>query len=63
MVVFAVKTIALCNVVIWLRWTLPRIRIDQLMGFAWKWLVPAALVNIFVTAAAIVVLEELGRSV
>ena len=35
----------------------PRVRIDQLMGFAWKWLLPAALLNLFVTAAAIVVVE------
>ena len=33
------------------------------MGFAWKWLVPAALLNIFVTAAAIVVLEQIGSPV
>ena len=36
---------------VWMRGTLPRVRIDQLMGFAWKWLVAAALLNIFVTAA------------
>ncbi len=60
---FLGKTIALILFFVVMRGTLPRIRIDQLMGFAWKWLVPAALVNIFVTAAAIVVLEQLGRSV
>jgi NADH-quinone oxidoreductase subunit H len=43
---------------VWLRGSLPRVRIDQLMGFAWKWLLPAALLNIFVTAAAIVIVNR-----
>ena len=42
-----------------MRGTLPRVRIDQLMGFAWKWLVEIALLNIFVTAGAILVIQEL----
>jgi NADH-quinone oxidoreductase subunit H len=51
---FLGKTFTLVFVFVWMRGTLPRVRIDQLMGFAWKWLLPAALLNLFVTAAAVV---------
>jgi len=60
---FLGKTIGLILFFVILRAALPRVRIDQLMGFAWKWLVPAALANIFVTALAIVVLDQLGKAV
>jgi NADH-quinone oxidoreductase subunit H len=55
---FLGKTFFFVFVFVWMRGTLPRVRIDQLMGFAWKWLLPLALVNLFVTAAAIVVLQS-----
>jgi NADH:ubiquinone oxidoreductase subunit H len=35
------------------------VRIDQLMDFAWKWMLPASLLNLFATAAAIVVFKSL----
>ncbi len=52
---FMAKTYAFVFLFVWMRGTLPRIRIDQLMGFAWKWLLPASLLNLFVTAAAVIV--------
>jgi NADH-quinone oxidoreductase subunit H len=46
---FAAKTGFLLFTFIWVRGTLPRFRYDQLMGFAWKFLFPAALVNLLIT--------------
>ncbi len=55
---FMLKTYTLVFTFVWMRGTLPRVRIDQLMDFAWKWLLPASLLNLFVTAAAIVVVRR-----
>jgi len=54
---FLGKTYAFVFTFVWMRGTLPRVRIDQLMGFAWKWLLPASLLNLFVTAAAIAIVH------
>lgn len=41
------KSWMLCFVMIWIRWTLPRLRIDQLMGLCWKILTPISLLVLF----------------
>jgi hypothetical protein len=58
---FMVKSFLFVYLFVWMRGTLPRVRIDQLMGFAWKWMLPASLLNIFITAAAVLVVTELTR--
>ncbi len=58
---FMGKTYVFVFTFVWMRATLPRVRIDQLMDFAWKWLLPASLLNLFITASAIVVVDWLNR--
>jgi NADH:ubiquinone oxidoreductase subunit H len=50
------KSYVFVFVFVQMRATFPRVRVDQLMGFAWKWLLPASLLNIFATAVAVSIL-------
>ncbi|HYY57328.1 MAG TPA: NADH-quinone oxidoreductase subunit NuoH, partial [Pyrinomonadaceae bacterium] len=59
LVIFILKMTLLLYTYFWLRWTLPRYRYDQLMDLGWKWLIPATLVNIVLTALAIFVVQAL----
>jgi NADH-quinone oxidoreductase subunit H len=53
---FVLKVIAVFFVMVWTRTTLPRVRIDQLMALAWKFLFPLALINLFITGIEILTL-------
>ena len=52
-VAFLTKTIIGILIFMWIRWTLPRFRYDQLMHLGWKTLIPLALVNLMITGAVI----------
>jgi NADH-quinone oxidoreductase subunit H len=52
---FLIKTFIVFFLMVWTRATLPRVRIDQLMALAWKFLFPLALINLFVTAIQVLV--------
>jgi NADH-quinone oxidoreductase subunit H len=50
---FLAKVVLLCSFQILVRWTLPRFRWDQLLRFAWKFMLPLAIANLVVTAVAV----------
>lgn len=50
---FFIKAYGLMLFMIWVRWTYPRTRFDQLMNFCWKYMIPFALVNLLVTAVLV----------
>jgi NADH-quinone oxidoreductase subunit H len=55
---FVVKLYALIFVFMWVRWTYPRFRIDQMLNFSWKVLIPVSVLNLVVTAFFVVVVHR-----
>ncbi|GLC27259.1 NADH-quinone oxidoreductase subunit NuoH [Roseisolibacter agri] len=60
LLMFGAKTLFFLFTYIWIRWTLPRFRYDQLMALGWKFMLPLALGYIVVIASAILTLDYLG---
>lgn len=59
-VIFLLKTAFFLFFYIWIRWTLPRFRYDQLMSLGWKVMLPLALAYIIIIASALLILESAG---
>lgn len=57
-IVFLAKTFFFLFVFIWIRWTIPRFRYDQLMNMGWKKLIPLALINMVITALVMLLLKK-----
>ncbi|MCA1815812.1 MAG: NADH-quinone oxidoreductase subunit NuoH [Acidobacteria bacterium] len=59
LLIFLAKMAVLLYLYFWFRWTFPRYRYDQLMDLGWKWMIPASLLNITLTAIAVFVVQAL----
>ena len=53
LVVFLLKVLLVCSFQILVRWSLPRFRYDQVLSFAWKFMLPLALLNLIVTVVLV----------
>lgn len=51
---FLLKVYVLIFVIMWVKWSFPRIRVDQLMDVGWKGLVPLSLINLFITGVYVI---------
>jgi NADH-quinone oxidoreductase subunit H len=56
---FLVKVMFVFSLLIWARVTFPRLRVDHLMGFGWKFLFPLALINLFIVAGEVIAWGEI----
>jgi NADH-quinone oxidoreductase subunit H len=61
-IIFLAKMFLVYMVLVWTRGTLPRLRVDQLLSFAWKFLLPLGLVNIFLVAGEVLIWQQSGAS-
>jgi NADH-quinone oxidoreductase subunit H len=59
---FAMKTVFFLVVFIWVRWTVPRFRYDQVMALGWKAMLPTALAYTMLMGGTILVLDEIGMA-
>ena len=50
---FLMKAFVLSFVIIWFKWTYPRLRIDQILNLEWKYLVPISMVNLLLMACCV----------
>ncbi len=50
---FLAKVYIILLIMIWIRWTFPRLRFDQLLNVCWKWLIPLAVINLLATLAVL----------
>jgi len=57
---FVGKVFLVISILLWIRSTWPRLRVSQIMGFAWKALFPLALINMFVVSVEVVVLQGIN---
>ena len=58
---FIGKTWAMILLILWLRWTFPRARIDKMMKFSWKFLIPLSILNILLTGVGIKLYQYMTR--
>lgn len=63
MLAFFVKTWIVCWAQIFIRWTIPRFRYDQIMKLGWRFLLPSALINVVFTGVILLVIDALGPMV
>jgi NADH-quinone oxidoreductase subunit H len=59
MAVLMLKIFAFIFLFMWVRWTVPRFRYDQLMNLGWKILIPLAIANIVITGIVITIIDKL----
>jgi NADH-quinone oxidoreductase subunit H len=51
-----IKAYCVMFFIVWIRWTFPRVRFDQLLNINWKWLLPLSILNLWVTAVLVKVI-------